>query len=104
MSDLIAIGYPDEQTAELAADEARRLAKDLIIGPDTITSIARDKDDKLHALNNAHPGGADLGNVLGAAVPLSLLHPVLRPGHRSRDRRPDGEDYQVRDRPRVPGP
>jgi uncharacterized membrane protein len=31
MSDLIAIGYPDQATAEAAADEARRLAKDLII-------------------------------------------------------------------------
>ena len=31
MSDLIAIGYPDEATAEAAADEARQLAKDLII-------------------------------------------------------------------------
>ena len=30
MADLIAIGYPDEATAEAAADEARRLAA----GPD----------------------------------------------------------------------
>jgi uncharacterized membrane protein len=36
MSDLIAIGYPDEATAEAAAEEARRLAKDLIIEPDAI--------------------------------------------------------------------
>jgi Spy/CpxP family protein refolding chaperone len=27
MADLIAIGYPDEATAEAAADEARRLAQ-----------------------------------------------------------------------------
>ena len=27
MSDLIAIGYPDETTAEAAADEARQLAR-----------------------------------------------------------------------------
>lgn len=31
MADLIAIGYPDEATADAAADEARRLASDLII-------------------------------------------------------------------------
>ena len=31
MADLIAIGYPDEVTAEAAAGEARRLAQDLII-------------------------------------------------------------------------
>jgi uncharacterized membrane protein len=34
MADLIAIGYEDEATAEAAAEEARRLAKDLIIEPD----------------------------------------------------------------------
>jgi hypothetical protein len=28
MADLVAIGYPDEATAEAAADEARRLAQD----------------------------------------------------------------------------
>lgn len=31
MSTLVAIGYPDETTATEAADEAERLAKDLII-------------------------------------------------------------------------
>ncbi len=31
MSDLTAIGCPDEATAEAAAEEARRLAKDLSI-------------------------------------------------------------------------
>lgn len=34
MADLIAIGYPDQTTADAAADEARRLARDLIIEPD----------------------------------------------------------------------
>ena len=58
MSDLIAIGYPDEQTAELAADEARRLAKDLIIEPDAIASIVRDKEGKFHVHTSHHPVGA----------------------------------------------
>jgi hypothetical protein len=31
MADLIAIGYSDLTTADAAADEARRLAQDLII-------------------------------------------------------------------------
>jgi uncharacterized membrane protein len=44
MADLIAIGYPDEATAEAAAEEARRLAQDLIIQPDAIAVIVRDKD------------------------------------------------------------
>ena len=44
MADLIAIGYPDETTADAAADEARRLAQDLIIQPDAIAVITRDND------------------------------------------------------------
>ena len=39
MADLIAIGYLDETTAEQAAEEARRLARDLIIEPDAIAAI-----------------------------------------------------------------
>ncbi|MGO8891264.1 MAG: hypothetical protein ACLQB1_16430 [Streptosporangiaceae bacterium] len=42
MADLIAIGYPDQTTAMAAADEARQLAKDLIIEPDAIAVIVRD--------------------------------------------------------------
>jgi hypothetical protein len=41
MADLIAIGYPDETTAFAAADEARRLASDLIIQPDAIAVNSR---------------------------------------------------------------
>jgi uncharacterized membrane protein len=48
MSDLIAIGYPDEATAQAAADEAHRLAKDLVIEPDAIAVIVRDSDGKFH--------------------------------------------------------
>jgi hypothetical protein len=33
MADLIAIGYPDEATAQAAADEARRLAQDRSSSP-----------------------------------------------------------------------
>lgn len=35
MADLIAIGYPDQAIADVAAGEARCLAADLIIQPDT---------------------------------------------------------------------
>jgi len=58
MSDLIAIGYKDETTAELAAEEARRLAKDLIIEPDAIAAIVRDKEGKFHVHTSHHPVGA----------------------------------------------
>jgi uncharacterized membrane protein len=54
MSDLIAIGYPDEATAQAAADEAHRLAKDLIIEPDAIAVIVRDADGKFHVHTSHH--------------------------------------------------
>ena len=58
MADLIAIGYPDETTAEAAADEARQLARDLIIEPDAIASIVRDREGKFHVHTSHHPVGA----------------------------------------------
>src|SRR6185437_10018070 len=44
MADLIAIGYKDEATAEAAADEARRRAKDLSNDQDAIAVIVRDSE------------------------------------------------------------
>ena len=58
MADLIAIGYPNEATAEAAADEARRLARDLIIEPEAIAVIVRDDDGKYHVHTSHHPVGA----------------------------------------------
>ena len=60
MADLIAIGYPDETTADAAAAEARRLAQDLIIQPDAIAVIVRDKDGSYHVHTSHHPVGAEL--------------------------------------------
>ena len=57
MADLIAIGYPDEATAEAAAEEARRLARDLIIEPDAIAVISRDEEGKFHVHTSHHPVG-----------------------------------------------
>ena len=57
MADLIAIGYPDEATAEAAAEEARRLAQDLIIQPDAIAVIVRDKDSSYHVRTSHHAVG-----------------------------------------------
>src|SRR5262249_40181610 len=58
MSDLIVIGYPDETTAEAAAAEARRLARDLIIQPDAIASINRDVEGKIHVQPEDHAVGS----------------------------------------------
>jgi uncharacterized membrane protein len=79
MADLIAIGYPDETTAYAAAEEARRLAADLIIQPDAIAVIARDKDGSYHVQTSHHPlgSGASWGMFWGFLFGLLFFIPVL---------------------------
>src|SRR6516162_11245913 len=79
MADLIAIGYPDEATAQAAADEARRLAADLIIEPDAIAVITRDKDGGYHVSTNHHlvGGGATWGMFWGLLFGLLFFIPVF---------------------------
>ena len=79
MADLIAIGYPDETTADAAADEARRLAQDLIIQPDAIAVIVRDTEGKYHTHTSHHlvGGGATWGMFWGLLFGLLFFIPVL---------------------------
>jgi uncharacterized membrane protein len=79
MADLIAIGYPDEATAEAAADEARRLAKDLIIEPDAIAVIERDKEGKFHVHTQHHlvGAGATWGMFWGLLFGVLFFVPVV---------------------------
>jgi hypothetical protein len=59
MADLIAIGYPDETTAEAAAGQARRLAHNLIIQPDAIAVIVRDERGSYPVHTSHHPVGTE---------------------------------------------
>ena len=79
MSDLIAIGYPDETTADMAADEARRLAKDLIIEPDAIAVIVRDREGRFHVRTSHHMvgAGATWGMFWGLLFGLLFFIPVF---------------------------
>jgi uncharacterized membrane protein len=79
MSDLIAIGYADETTAEEAADEARRMARDLIIEPDAIAVIVRDGEGKYHVHTSHHPVGAaaSWGMFWGLLFGLLFFIPVF---------------------------
>jgi uncharacterized membrane protein len=79
MAELVAIGYPDETTATEAADEARRLAQDLIIQPDAIAVIIRDKDGSYHVHTNHHAvgGGATWGMFWGFLFGLLFFIPVF---------------------------
>jgi uncharacterized membrane protein len=79
MADLIAIGYPDEATAEAAADEARQLAKDLIIEPDAIAVIVRDADGGYHVHTQHHMvgRGATWGMFWGLLFGMLFFIPVF---------------------------
>jgi len=79
MADLIAIGYPDETTADAAADEARRLAADLIIQPDAIAVIVRDEYGAYHVHTTHHAvgGGAMWGMFWGFLFGLLFFIPVI---------------------------
>jgi uncharacterized membrane protein len=79
MATLIAIGYPDEATATEAADEARRLAQDLIIQPDAIAVIVRDEDGSYHVHTNHHAvgAGATWGMFWGFLFGLLFFIPVF---------------------------
>ena len=79
MADLIAIGYPDETTAEAAADEARQLAKDLIIEPDAIAVIVRDAEGDYHVHTRHHMvgTGATWGMFWGLLFGLLFFIPVF---------------------------
>jgi uncharacterized membrane protein len=79
MADLIAIGYPDEATATAAADEARRLAADLVIEPEAIAVISRDAQGEYHVQTSHHPvgGGASWGMFWGLLFGMLFFVPVF---------------------------
>src|SRR3954466_7856597 len=79
MADLVAIGYPDETTGSLAAEEVRRLAEDLIIEPDAVAVIVCDKEGKYHVHTNHHAvgGGATWGMFWGMLFGLLFFIPVF---------------------------
>ena len=59
MATLVAIGYPDQATAERARDTVGELEMDLIIQADQVAAISRDLDGKYH-VHTSH-GGASAG-------------------------------------------
>ena len=79
MADLIAIGYPDEATADAAAAEAQQLARDLIIQPDAIAVIVRDEEGGYHVHTNHHlvGGGATWGMFWGLLFGVLFFDPIL---------------------------
>ena len=79
MADLIAIGYPDLETAEAAASELERLASDLVIEPDAIAIISRDEKGRYHVRTTHHAvaTGATWGLFWGLLFGVLFFVPVL---------------------------
>jgi uncharacterized membrane protein len=63
MATLVAIGYPDQGTAEQAMETVEQLQGELIIQADQVASISRDPEGKYHV--HTQHGGASAGG--GAA-------------------------------------
>lgn len=79
MADLIAIGYDDMETGPKAMDEVTHLAKDLVIQPDAIAAIVRDKEGKYRTLTNQHEvgAGASWGMLWGLLFGILFFVPVF---------------------------
>jgi len=79
MADLIAIGYPDVNTAMQALDEAEKLAGDLVIQPDAMAAIIRSEDGKFRTITNQHHvgAGATWGMFWGLLFGILFFVPFL---------------------------
>jgi uncharacterized membrane protein len=79
MATLVAIGYPDEETAAAAAQQAEVLADELVIQPDAIAVVRRDLNGKFHTTTSHHPvlGGTSWGMFWGFLFGLLFFVPFL---------------------------
>jgi uncharacterized membrane protein len=62
MATLVAIGYPDQGTAEQARETVSRLESELIIQADQVAAISRDPEGKYH-VHTSHSGGGTAGGA-----------------------------------------
>ena len=79
MSDLIVIGYPDEDTAEKVWHEMVTLQYDYLVDLDDAAIIRRDKNGKLHVTTPAHhtaTWGALKRSVWGVVIGLIFFFPL----------------------------
>lgn len=80
MATLVAIGYPDQGTAEQARDTVERLEADLVIQAEQVASISRDLEGKYH-VHTTHgvsstTGWAAVGGMWGFLFGLLFFIPV----------------------------
>jgi uncharacterized membrane protein len=79
MSDLIVIGYPDEETAEKVWGELVKLQHDFLVDLEDAAVIRRDRKGKLHVTTPAHHAvawGTFSGLFWGVLTGLIFLFPL----------------------------
>jgi uncharacterized membrane protein len=81
MATLVAIGYPDQTTAEDARQTVQRLEAELIIQADQVAAISRDLDGKYHVTTThggaSAGGGAAWGGFWGLLFGLLFFVPFV---------------------------
>jgi len=83
MSDLVAIAYNDEQTAESVRSTLADLTKEKIVELDDAVVVTRDKDVKVslhqtfHPVSTAAAGGALWGSLIGLIFLMPLMGLVI---------------------------
>ena len=79
MATLVAIGYPDQATAEQARQTVQQLESELIIQADQVAAISRDPDGKYHVTTThggaSASGGAAWGGFWGLLFGLLFFVP-----------------------------
>ena len=82
MATLVAIGYPDQGTAEQARDTVSKLEAELVIQADQVAAISRDMEGKYATpVSGTSPGtGGPFGAVRPTCVIESLRLVEPRPG------------------------
>jgi uncharacterized membrane protein len=79
MSDLIVIGYPDEETAEKAWGELVKLQEDFLVDLEDAAIVRRDRKGKLNVTTPAHHAvawGSLSGLFWGVLIGLIFLWPL----------------------------
>ena len=79
MSDLIAVAYPDQETAETVRQTLAGLIREHVIELDDAVVVTRDGDGKvkLHQAVNTAAAGATSGALWGGLIGLIFLAPLL---------------------------
>jgi uncharacterized membrane protein len=81
MATLVAIGYPDQGTAEQARQTVQQLESELIIQADQVAAISRDLEGKYHVQTShggaSAGGGAAWGGFWGLLFGLLFFIPVI---------------------------